>query len=283
MSVNATLEAVARRDRLVVVTALTTVIALSWMYLLAGAGMGMSAFEMTHMSQLGVAEAMPARGMADMAMMTPAVWTPGYAVLMFFMWWVMMVAMMLPSATPMILLHAMVNRKVKLRDGEEYGPWSTASFTLGYVLAWAAFSAVAIPLQWVLEITGMLSPMMMNSINTIFTGLLLLFAGMYQLIPIKQACLKHCRHPIEFLSCHWRPGSKGALIMGAHHGVYCLGCCWGLMFILFFVGVMNLYWIVGLALIVLIEKLTPFGRQLSWITGALLFAWGASFLYRVIA
>ncbi len=108
--VDATLEAVIRRDRLVVVTALIAVIALSWAYLLAGAGTGMSAFEMTRMSQLGVAGGLSEGGMAGMAMMTPAVWTPGYAVLMFFMWWVMMVAMMLPSAAPMILLFATVNR-----------------------------------------------------------------------------------------------------------------------------------------------------------------------------
>src|SRR4030095_12442396 len=111
MSVDARLEAVVRRDRLIVVTALIAVIALSWAYLLAGAGMGMSAFEMTRMSQLGMAGGISEGSLSCSAMMTPVVWTPGYAVLMFFMWWVMMVAMMLPSAAPMILLFATINRE----------------------------------------------------------------------------------------------------------------------------------------------------------------------------
>ena len=150
--VDATLEAVVRRDRLVVVSALTALIALSWAYLLAGAGMGMSAFEMTRMSQLGIAG-----GMAGMAMMTPAVWTPGYAVLMFFMWWIMMVAMMLPSAAPMILLFATVNRKQR-ETGHPHV--ATSLFAVGYLAAWAGFSLVAVFLQWGFERTGILSPML---------------------------------------------------------------------------------------------------------------------------
>ena len=146
--VDATLEAVIRRDRLVVVTALIAVIALSWAYLLAGAGMGMSALEMTRMSQLGMAGGMSEGGMAGMAMMTPAVWTPGYAVLMFFMWWVMMVAMMLPSAAPMILLFATVNRKQR-DTGHPYV--ATSIFAFGYLAAWAGFSLVAVILQWGFE------------------------------------------------------------------------------------------------------------------------------------
>ena len=123
--VHATLEAVVRRDRLVVVTALIAVIALSWAYLLAGTGMGMSVFEMTRMSQLGVSG-----GMAGIAMMMPAVWTPGYAVLIFFMWWVMMVAMMLPSAAPMILLFATINRKQRQTG---YPHVKTSIFAVGYL------------------------------------------------------------------------------------------------------------------------------------------------------
>jgi predicted metal-binding membrane protein len=144
-SVDATLEAVVRSDRLVVVTALATVIALSWAYLLAGAGMGMSAFEMTRASQLEVAE-----GMAGMAMMTAATWTPDYAVLMFFMWWIMMLAMMLPSAAPMILLFATLNRKQR-EAGRPYV--ATGVFALGYLVAWACFSGVAVILQWGFERT----------------------------------------------------------------------------------------------------------------------------------
>ncbi len=269
MSADISFEAVLRHDRLVVVTALITVIAIAWAYLLAGAGMGMSALEMTRMSQPGMAE-----GMAGMAIMTPAVWTPGYAILMFFMWWIMMVAMMLPSAAPMILLFATVNRKQR----ETGHPCvATGIFTLGYVAAWATFSVVAMALQWGFERTGILSPMLVGN-NVIFGGVLLLAAGVYQLTPIKHACLRHCRSPLAFLGAHWRQGARGALHMGFVHGVFCVGCCWFLMGLLFFGGVMNLYWITGLALFVLFEKTVPAGHWAGYVTGVVLLIWGAKIL-----
>ncbi|HEX9875847.1 MAG TPA: DUF2182 domain-containing protein [Gammaproteobacteria bacterium] len=272
--IDATLEAVVRRDRLVVVTALFAVIALSWAYLLAGAGMGMSAFEMTRVSQLGLARGVPEGGMASIAMMTPAVWTPGYAVLMFFMWWVMMVAMMLPSAAPMILLFATVNRKQR-DTGHPYV--ATSIFAFGYLATWAGFSLVAVILQWGFERTGILSPMLVAT-NAIFGGFLLLAAGVYQLTPIKHACLRHCRSPLAFLSTHWRRGARGALRMGLLHGAFCVGCCWFLMWLMFFGGVMILYWIAGLALFVLFEKTVPAGHWLGYATGVALLVWGAGML-----
>ncbi len=289
------LEGVLRRDRVVVIAALVLVLCLSWLYILAGAGMGMSALDMSSLSMAlgnagptamteGMGVAMGGdMGGAMSAMATPVDWTAGYAVLMFFMWWIMMIAMMLPSAAPMILLHAVVDRRTKARAGVQGEPWPTAAFTLGYLLVWALFSALAAALQWGFEAAGVLSPMMMNSTSTLFAGLILVFAGLYQLTPIKQACLRHCRGPITFLSRHWRPGAGGALTMGLHHGAYCLGCCWGLMAILFFGGIMNLYWIIGLALIVLLEKLLPLGPRLSLVTGGLLMLWGGSFLFRALA
>ena len=285
------LEGVLKRDRAVVVAALALVLCLSWAYILAGAGMGMSALGMSsldmalgHARQAATMDGMGGgMGGAMSAMATPVDWTAGYAVMMFFMWWIMMIAMMLPSAAPMILLHAVVDRRTKARAGAPGGPWPTAAFSLGYLLAWALFSALAASLQWAFEAAGVLSPMMMNSTSTLFAGLILVFAGVYQLTPIKQACLRHCRGPIAFLSRHWRPGAGGALKMGLHHGAYCLGCCWGLMAILFFGGIMNLYWIIGLALIVLLEKLVPLGPKLSLATGGLLILWGGSFLYRALA
>jgi predicted metal-binding membrane protein len=267
--INASLEAVVRHDRLVVVSALTAVVVLSWTYLLAGAGMGMSAFEMTRLSQNGLAG-----GMADTAMMTAAIWTPGYAVLMFFMWWIMMVAMMLPSAAPMILLFATINRK-QHDTGQPYV--ATSIFALGYLAAWAGFSLVAVSLQWGFERTALLSPMLVRT-NVIFGGVLLLVAGVYQLTPIKQACLRHCRSPLAFLSTHWRRGARGALRMGLEHGAYCVGCCWFLMGLLFFGGVMNLYWIAGLAVFVLFEKMVPAGHWLGYATGVFLSVWGVSML-----
>jgi len=249
VSIDASLEAVVRRDRLVVVTAVTAVIALSWAYLLAGAGMGMP-------------------------MMTAAVWTPGHAVLMFFMWWVMMVAMMLPGAAPMILLFATVNHKQR-ETGHPHV--ETSIFTVGYLVAWSGFSLVAVFLQWGFERAGLLSPMLVGT-NVVFGGMLLLAAGIYQLTPIKQACLRHCRSPLAFLSSHWRLGARGALRMGLVHGAFCMGCCWFLMGLLFFGGVMNLYWIAGIALFVLFEKTVPAGHWLSYATGVALFIWGAGML-----
>lgn len=207
--IDATLEAALRRDRLVVVAALVAIIALSWAYLLAGAGMGMSALEMTRMSQLGVAGGAFEGGLAGMAMMAPAVWTPGYAVLMFFMWCVMMVAMMLPSAAAMILLFATVNRKQR-DTGHPYV--ATSIFAFGYLAAWAGFSLVAVIRQWGGQRTGILSPVLVTS-NATFGGFLLLAKGVYQLTPGKHACLRRCRSPLTFLSTHWRRGARGALRM----------------------------------------------------------------------
>ena len=274
VSVDARLEAVVTRDRLIVVTALTAVIALSWAYLMAGASMGMSAFEMTRMSQLGMAGGMSEGSMACMAMMTPVVWTPGYAVLMFFMWWVMMVAMMLPSAAPMILLFATVNRKQR-ETGHPHV--ATSIFAVGYLPAWAGFSLVAVILQWGFQRTGILSPMLVAT-NAIFGGFLLLAAGVYQLTPIKHACLRRCRSPLAFLSTHWGRGARGALRTGLLHGAFCVGCCWFLMGLMFFGGVMNLYWVAGLALFVLFEKTVPAGHWLGYATGVALLVWGAGML-----
>jgi predicted metal-binding membrane protein len=268
------LEAVVRRDRLIVVAALTVVIALSWAYLLAGAGMGMSPFEMTRMSRLGMAGGMAQGNITCMAMMEPMAWTPGYAALMFVMWWVMMVAMMLPSAAPMILLFATVNRKQR-ETGHPHV--ATSLFAVGYLAAWAGFSLVAVMLQWGLASTGILSPMLVGT-NVIFGGVLLLAAGIYQLTPIKHACLRHCRSPLAFLGTYWRQGARGALRMGLVHGIFCVNCCWFLMGLLFFGGVMNLYWIAGLALFVLFEKTVPAGHRIGYATGVALLVWGTGML-----
>ena len=251
-------EAGARHDRIVIAGALGLVTLLAWAWLLTGAGMDMASM--------------------DLNMVMPMDWTPFYALTMFAMWWIMMIAMMLPSAAPTVLLYALVNRKAEARDQAPRQPWSAAAFTSGYLAAWAGFSILAVTLQWTFERTGLLSPMMLNTTSRIMAGSILLLAGLYQFTPLKEACLRHCRGPIQFLSQTWRPGIGGAFAMGLHHGAYCLGCCWGLMAILFFGGIMNLYWIIGLALIVLIEKLAPAGLQFGKLLGLGLAAWGAWFL-----
>jgi predicted metal-binding membrane protein len=291
------LESVLRRDRLVVITALCAVIVACWAYILAGAGMGMSAFEMTAMigapgETMATGDDAPGMGVGDMpemaigedtpgamsemamAAIAPGAWTPGYAVLMFFMWWIMMMAMMLPSASPMILLFARFNRSQR-EKGAPYVP--TAIFALGYLLVWAAFSLVAVTAQWGLERSGLLSSMMAGT-SVILGAALLLAAGVYQLTPPKYACLKHCRSPLFFISHHWRPGDWGALRMGVEHGAFCTGCCWFLMALLFYGGVMNLFWIIGLALLVLVEKVAPAGQWVGRIMGAGLIAWGGALL-----
>jgi len=271
------LESVLRRDRLVVVTALATVIVLSWVYLLAGAGMGMGTVEMTRLTHsVGLGGPAPA-GMPMPGMNDPtgaSVWTGQYAAIVFFMWWIMMLGMMLPSATPILLLFARMMRK----EREKGAPYvSTGVFALGYVVMWAAFSVVASAAQWGLQLTGLVSKMMVGT-STVFGAALLIAAGFWQLTPLKQACLKHCRSPVGFLSSHWRSGRAGALTMGLAHGVYCLGCCWFLMALLFYGGVMSLYWIIGLALYVLLEKLLPAKARISALTGVALIAWGTLLL-----
>ncbi len=284
MANDSPLEAALKRDRMVVIGGLAGVVALAWIYILLGAGTDMTASEMTRMSQpagdAAVADTSDGGGalseMMDMAMdaMQPMAWTTGTAVLMFFMWWIMMVAMMLPSAAPMILLFAAVNRKQR-NAGSPYTP--TGIFAFGYLAVWGFFSLLATAVQWGLERTELLSSMMVGT-SVVLGALLLIAAGLWQLTPLKSACLKHCRSPIHFLSHHWRKGRLGAFRMGVQHGGFCLGCCWFLMALLFYGGVMNLYWIVGLALFVLLEKVLPGGHRLGGVAGVGLIAWGGLLL-----
>jgi predicted metal-binding membrane protein len=256
-------EALLKRDRLVVSACLAVVTLVAAFYIFTGAGMGMTAVQMT----------------TSMKHMGPALakdWTAVYALSMFLMWWVMMIAMMLPSASPVILLAAALNRRSQL-EVQPFG--SAAAFTLGYLLAWAVFSLVAAALQYWLERAGLLS-MHIESVSSVLTGGLLVAAGAWQLSPMKNSCLNHCRSPVEFLTRFRRPGTLGALHMGAHHGLYCLGCCWLLMALLFAGGVMNLYWIVGLALFVFAEKVLTIGRGLGQIAGVFLLVWGVLVLFR---
>jgi predicted metal-binding membrane protein len=266
-----------KRDRAVVVAALVFIIAISWLYLLAGAGTGMSVFEMSSLSMAMGLPMTDAMGVAMVAMATPADWTSAYAFLMFGMWWAMMIAMMLPSAAPMMLIFALVNRRSHAKGGP-YVP--TAVFAGAYLVTWGGFSVVVVALQWGLERAELLSPMMASG-NVAFGGALLVLAGAYQLSPLKHACLRQCRGPIDFISRHWRAGRQGAFRMGVHHGLYCLGCCWALMVLLFFGGAMNLYWIVGLALLVLLEKTIPPGYRLATLSGLGLVAWGVVLLAAV--
>ncbi len=253
------IETVVKRDRLILIGGLVAVVVLSWVYILVGAGMDMTAFEMTAITKN-----------ASAMVMQPASWTPTYALFMFFMWWVMMIAMMIPSASPVILLFAAINRKQRVK-GTPFV--STSVFVLGYITVWGGFSLLATALQWGLERVGLMSTMMVAT-SGLFSGLVLILAGVYQLTPLKHACLRHCRSPIQFVTHHWRKGSVGALRMGTEHGVFCLGCCWTLMILLFVGGVMNLFWIVGLAIFILLERTIPAGHRLGSLGGIGLIVWG---------
>ena len=269
MTASRAIEAMVRRDRLIVIGGLAAVVVIAWIYILTGAGMGMSALDMTSPAAVAAASG-ESSGAAAMSALRPMAWTAGTAALMFFMWWIMMIAMMLPSAAPMILLFAAVNRKGAER-GNPYVP--TGVFAAGYLAMWGAFSVVATGLQWGLEKTGLLSSMLAST-SLVLGGVLLIGAGAWQLTPLKQACLKHCRSPLHFITHAWRKGRFGALRMGLEHGAFCLGCCWFLMGLLFYGGVMNLYWVAGLALFVLLEKTIPAGHWLGRATGGGLIAWG---------
>jgi predicted metal-binding membrane protein len=192
------------------------------------------------------------------------------AVLMFAMWWAMMAGMMLPSALPMTLTFATVNR----RRRERGTPWvPTAVFVAGYLAAWGAFSIAATAAQWALERAALMTPMTGLS-SPLLGGVLLVAAGVYQVTPLKHACLRRCRSPLSFVLGYWRDGTAGALRMGAEHGAFCLGCCALLMTLLFVGGVMNLAWAAAIAAFVLLEKLLPAGEALARVAGVLASGFG---------
>jgi predicted metal-binding membrane protein len=212
---------------------------------------------------------------ADMAIMPRmTAWNGVDLVLVFAMWVIMMVAMMLPSAMPMILMFAMINQRLRVRS-EPYVP--TAAFVAGYITIWATFSIVATAAQWGLLEARLVSPMMASTSPALGSGLLIC-AGLYQLTPLKHACLSNCRSPLLFIMTEWRIGVHGAFMMGMRHGLYCTGCCWLLMALLFVGGVMNLLWIAALAVAILLEKTLRNVRWLETVTGLVLIGWGIGVL-----
>lgn len=261
MTASPILESVLKRDRALVLAGLAGVTILAWVYLVD------MALGMRDMSGMGSA-LVTARADA---------WSTLDALMMFVMWWVMMVGMMVPSATPMILTFATVNRRKRERD-QPFVP--TAVFAGGYLVAWGAFSFAATAAQWGLEEAALLSPMMVST-SPVFGGLLFVAAGVYQWTPLKHACLRKCRSPIAFIINRWRDGHKGALFMGMEHGAYCLGCCWSIMALLFVGGVMNLLWVAAIAAFVFAEKMFPGGEWVAQASGVFMIAAGVYFLQSV--
>lgn len=255
------LERMIRRDRAVIAVGLAAITLLSWIYLARMAG-GMHA------------AATEAEMHAAMGMPAMQTWSATDLVMLFLMWDVMMIAMMLPSAAPLMLLVVGTYRR---RDRRARG--MTTAFAAGYLVAWTAFSAAAALMQTALHQAALLSPAMASE-SPVLAGGILLVAGVYQWLPVKNACLTRCRSPFDFLSREWREGGMGALSMGLRHGLFCVGCCWALMTLLFVSGVMNLVWVAVIAGFVLVEKLVPRGVAAGRVAGALLLVWGVYVLAR---
>jgi predicted metal-binding membrane protein len=246
-----------RRDQSVVTVGLALVVIAAWAWTLGNTG------------TMGT--------MGSMAT-TPTAWSASHAALMVLMWWVMMVAMMVPSAAPLVLLATALHR----RKAEPGRPALMAGLmTVGYLAAWGAFSLAATLAQWGLEQSWMMSPHTMAA-GPAVAGAILVAAGVYQVTPLKRACLRHCRAPVGFITEHWQPGGLGAFRLGVAHGAYCVGCCWFLMGLLFVGGVMNPFWIGGIALYVLLEKFAPRGLLLSRATGLMLAVSGVLVLARIV-
>lgn len=198
-------------------------------------------------------------GAMGMAMGVP--WAPVDVVLTFVMWVVMMVGMMTGTAAPVMMVFA----ATRAGRGERGIPLAVLMFGLGYLTVWVGFSACATLAQWVFE-SALVSPAIAVA-SPRLAGTILVASGVYQLTPLKRACLVHCRSPLGFLMTSWRDGKLGALRMGIHHGSYCLGCCWALMCVLFVAGVMSLGWLIALTAFVLLEKVGPHGVVVSRVAG----------------
>jgi len=184
----------------------------------------------------------------------------------------MMVGMMIPSATPMIMIFSRTCRK---RIDQRRPYLQTGLFLLGYLTIWSAFSVIATAAQWGLQAAALLSPTLLKSTSPILGGVLLIVAGTFHWTDLQQRCLKQCRSPLNFILHDWRDGHWGAFAMGLHHGLFCLGCCWALMGLLFVTGVMNLLWVALIGIFVLAEKVMAFQNWVSGAAGSLLVGWGA--------
>ncbi len=237
------------RERLLIPACIAAITLLAWIYLF-------------HLDRQMSASMDYDRQMAAMGMAASGQWTAADGFLNLAMWVVMMVGMMAGSVTPMLQLFA----GTQAAPGQPRTSQEVLAFGLGYLLIWSAFSAVATLAQWALHSAALLTPAMKTS-NPWLGGGILVAAGIYQLTPWKGKCLQHCRSPLGFLMTNWRSGKSGAIRMGAGHGLYCLGCCWALMAVLFVVGVMNLFWVAVLTIIVLLEKMGPAAAVVAKIVG----------------
>jgi predicted metal-binding membrane protein len=266
------LEAILRRDRAIIIASLTALTALAWSDLVWLANdMAMDGMDMTGYRMIPAGQAL--------MMPTSSPWQPIEFAYVLVMWVVMMIGMMTPSVAPIILVYARVGRQaVESRPFASVVAW----FASGYFLAWIAFSLAATSAQWALERAALLTPMMAST-SKITGGTLLILAGLYQWAPLKDVCLSQCQAPLGFILSRggFQGGGTSSLMLGFRHGIYCLGCCWALMVVLFALGVMNLFWIAALAILVLLEKVVPSGRAIARIAGVAFSAGGVWMLFQL--
>jgi predicted metal-binding membrane protein len=265
----AAVNAVLRRDRAIVIFVIACLTILAWAYILWLAA---------HVDMPG----MPAseHGGMEMAAVEPAfrAWSAADFGFMFTMWAVMMVGMMTPSVAPIVLLHAAVGRKAAASGHPRA---ATCWFIVGYLLVWIGFSLAATGAQWMLTRVALLTPTMAST-SDIFGGAVLVATGLYQWSPLKDSCLGKCQSPLGFLIRGFRSSPVGSLRLGTEHGAYCVGCCGMLMALLFVGGVMNVLWIAGLAILVLLEKVVPAGRLISRTAGTVMVAVGLFLVFRAL-
>ena len=280
------LSLVLEKDNLIVYLSIFFIVIITGLYTIFGIGMPMSAIEMTKLSGIfSVTSSMEMNmnmgsnnmnmNMGSNNMDINNGWSISMAISMFLMWWLMMIAMMTPSAAPTLLLF---HNLKKIGSEEKKALSYTYLFLFGYLIIWAIFSLIACIIHKFFDNSSITDVAMMQLKSVQFSGILLITAGVYQFTPLKNACLEKCRSPIDFLSSNNRKGVQGSFIMGAHHGLFCLGCCWALMALLFVGGVMNLFWITGLALYVLFEKIIIKAGLLDKIMGLILIVFGISLL-----
>ena len=279
--------ALLRRDRVIVIAAIAGLTILAWAYILWLAGQvdiaGVPVSEHSGMEMPGAgmrASTMPVAGIANAVEPAFHAWSAADFGFMFTMWAVMMVGMMTPSVTPMVLLYAVVSRRAAASGRPLV---ATGSFIVGYLLVWIGFSLAATGAQWTLIQFALLTPMMAST-SSIFGGAVLVGAGLYQWSPLKDTCLGKCQSPLGFLVSRGgiRSAPVGSLRLGLEHGAYCVGCCWALMALLFVGGVMNVLWIAGLAILVLLEKVVPVGRLIPRLAGAVMTAAGLFLVFRAL-
>lgn len=238
------------KDRLIVFSGLALITVFSWAYMIhmamsmTGTGMNMTKPCLMH-------------------------WGVGDIIHLFIMWTIMMAAMMLPAATPMIIMFAAVNGQLSKGESPLIATWL---FILGYLAVWTAYSGLATLAQWGLHLSALLTHHMVIT-SPLLGGSLLIAAGIFQWTPFRDACMSKCRSPQGFLMTEWREGQRGAMIMGLKAGLFCVGCCWLLMVLSFVLGVMNMIWMAAITAFMLMEKITD-NKWISRMAGLILVVWG---------